>query len=974
MTETSYPHGAFADALQDPAFPAACETRHAIMLNRPDTVWFILRGYADLFTSWLGDGETAGARTYFFTAGRGELLFGLPECDENPGRSFVAVPSLDAEILRFDLPSLLVLAQDPAVGLELSRLLERWIGHLSSGISREFSPRTDLLLEPGCCLSVPADRKVRACREVVWLKINKGNALFLGMKEVNEPGEDVLFPVTRDSWIQTVSPCEMLQVPVGEAMQQEDFWTAVARFHKVILFCDLFNIRLATVDEYNRLSEKAATRMHKRRGALVKIASVINDSLRRSYVEPGQDPMLVACKWVGAAAGIRMVAPNPLAGGEQPALTLNDLLHASRLRTRTVRLAGCWWSADNGPLLAFTSDGNAPVALVPRSPGRYWYVAPSDPIQRPLTEQLAHTLKPEAQMFYRPLPDHPVTGKDLLRFGMLPCARELWMVLLIGLAGGGLTLLLPVLTGLVFDQVIPREERRQLLVYGGVIFSGALALAFTEVIRRFIMIRIETKLDFALQAAIWDRLLSLPVPFFRNYQAGELASRANSIMALRKVLSETVIYTVIGSLFLVFNLALLFFFDYRMATLATLVLSLATAVIIRVGNGMRNHQAAIILSQQKIFGMLFQFLSSISKIRIGGAEVHAFSEWAVKFAHNKAQTYTVRRMFLKISTLATLIPATITLLVFAMIARQLPDTLSTGQFLAFYTALTVTVTAFLQLGMAGVSWFMAAPMLESIHPILEATPENITLRPEIGKLAGEIEVVNLSFRYQPDGPRVLDNVSLHVRPGEYVAIVGVSGSGKSTLLRLLLGFEAPETGSVLYDRQDIASVDPSSLRRQAGTVLQQSQLSAGSILTNITGMTNATLDDAWAAARAVGLDDDIRQMPMGMHTVITGGISTLSGGQRQRILIARAIVNKPRILFFDEATSALDNRTQQIVSNSLETIQATRIVIAHRLTTVRNADRICLMENGRIAEAGTYDELMARDARFTELVKRQMIE
>jgi ATP-binding cassette subfamily C protein len=371
--------------------------------------------------------------------------------------------------------------------------------------------------------------------------------------------------------------------------------------------------------------------------------------------------------------------------------------------------------------------------------------------------------------------------------------------------------------------------------------------------------------------------------------------------------------------------------------------------------------------------MLFQFLSSISKIRIAGAEVHAFSQWAGKFAANKRQTFELRRLMLKLNLQTTLLPMIAVILLLSFITGAEQGRLTTGRFMAFFTAMTMTVAAFLQLGMAGISFFMAIPMLDSIRPILGSMPENMALKPEFSELTGEIEVVNLKFRYDQESPPVLDNVSLHVHPGEFVAIVGASGSGKSTLLRLLLGFETPESGSVYYDRQDIASCDASSLRRQTGTVLQHAQLAAGNILSNITGITNATFEDAWEAARNVGLDEDIKQMPMGMYTVITGGLSSLSGGQRQRIMIARAIVNKPRILFFDEATSALDNKTQQIVSESLEKLQATRIVIAHRLSTVQHADRIYLMEQGKIAETGTYNELIAKGAKFSELVRRQMV-
>jgi ATP-binding cassette subfamily C protein len=268
---------------------------------------------------------------------------------------------------------------------------------------------------------------------------------------------------------------------------------------------------------------------------------------------------------------------------------------------------------------------------------------------------------------------------------------------------------------------------------------------------------------------------------------------------------------------------------------------------------------------------------------------------------------------------------------------------------------------------------MAMPLYDNVRPILEALPENHQAKPVSASLRGSIDISNLSFRYHEKAPLAINNVSIQVNPGEFIAIVGSSGSGKSTLLRLLLGFDAPETGTICYDRHDLAMVDPESIRRQIGTVLQNSQLFPGTIFSNIAGITEASLDDVYEAACLAGIGDDIDEMPMGMFTTISEGISTLSGGQRQRILIARALVSKPRILFFDEATSALDNKAQQMVSNSLENLNATRIVIAHRLSTVINADRIYMMEEGQVAESGTYKELLQLGGKFAELVKRQMI-
>ena len=963
-----------ATAMKDLGRPANKGGNQYFPLIDPGHVWLILQGHVDVFSSKLEAEHPTGSRFYFFSADPGELLFGMRNGNAVSDRGLIAVPSPDAEIILADMDNLRELWKDPAFTECLIGMLETWIGHLSQGISKDVNPRTDRMIEPDLTVGLDSNLKIRSKKGIVWVGFEQGNALFLGMKEILEPGQSYLFPLSQDSWLQTMEKSSIRSFTTGEVSIRGDFWDCLAHFYEIVSFCEFFNIRLITVDEYNRLHEKSVTHTRIRQNAMVRIASVINDNLRKTYIDPGQDPLLVACRLVAEYAGITVTDPKQPRNGEAPPLTLNDILRASRFRSRKVRLASDWWERDNGPLLAFTKAGNLPVALVPRAPGRYEYVNPAGRIRQPLTEQVALTLQPEAHQFYRPLPDHPIGGIHLVQFGLKNCMKDILMIVLVGLIGGLLTLLLPALTGAVFDLVIPQGDSRQLYVYAMIILFSIVAIAFTQVLRRFAMIRIETKLDFTLQAAIWDRLLNLPVPFFRKYQAGQLASKANSIMMLRKVLSDTVIYTVLGSLFMMFNLFLLFFYDARLALMAMILIAMSVVVILLLGRRIRKRQSIIIELQQKIFGMLFQFFSSISKIRIAGAEVHAFSEWAGKFSESKRLTYEVRKIYLKISLMSTLLPAIVTLLVFGILASRIPHTMSTGQFMAFFTALTVAVASFLQLGMAGVAYFTAIPMMESIRPILEATPENVTLKPEIQELTGDIEVVNVSFRYQPDGPLVLDNVSLHARPGEFVAIVGTSGSGKSTLLRHLLGFETAVSGSVYYDRQDITSFDPSSVRRQTGTVLQQARLSTGNILTNITGMTSATFDDAWDAARAVGLDDDIKQMPMGMYTVVTGGISTISGGQRQRILIARAIVNKPRILFFDEATSALDNRTQQIVSQSLEMLQATRLVIAHRLTTVQNADRIYLMENGRIEETGTYKELLEKGGKFTELVKRQMME
>ena len=261
---------------------------------------------------------------------------------------------------------------------------------------------------------------------------------------------------------------------------------------------------------------------------------------------------------------------------------------------------------------------------------------------------------------------------------------------------------------------------------------------------------------------------------------------------------------------------------------------------------------------------------------------------------------------------------------------------------------------------------------DRVKPILEAKPEVDDDKTDPGRLMGGIKLDRVSFRYGEDRPLTLDKLTVEAKPGEFIALVGPSGSGKSTTIRLMLGFEQPEEGTIYYDGQNLSGLDIWAIRRQLGVVLQNGRINSSSIFENISSGALVTMDEAWEAARMAGFAQDIEQMPMGMHTVISEGGTNLSGGQRQRLLISRSLVLKPRILIFDEATSALDNRTQAIVSESLEQLDVTRIVIAHRLSTIRNADRIYVIVAGEVKQVGNFEELMSQPGMFADLMARQV--
>jgi ATP-binding cassette subfamily C protein len=501
---------------------------------------------------------------------------------------------------------------------------------------------------------------------------------------------------------------------------------------------------------------------------------------------------------------------------------------------------------------------------------------------------------------------------------------------------------------------------------------SAVAGGIFQVMRSLAVLRLGGKVDGTVQAAVWDRLLALPVTFFRRYTVGDLANRALGINTIRDLLTGNVLTLALAAVFSFFSFVLLFYYSWLLALFATglvLVLLVMTAGLVWL---QLRHQRAILDLQGRIASLLFGLIHGIGKLRVAGAEPRAYARWAERFAEQRRRTLAAQRAANAQNAFNAVYGVLTSLGIFAVVGFTSQQSMPMGQFLAFNAAFG----QFLSAALSAVSIFsgalVAVPIYERLRPILETVPEVDESKAEPGELAGEIELNHVSFRYHEEAPLILDDISIRASPGEFIALVGPSGAGKSTCLRLILGFEKPTAGSIYFDGQDVAGLAVQSVRRQIGVVLQTGRPMAGSIFSNIVGSANLGIDDAWEAARAAGLEDDIKAMPMGMHTVVSEGAETFSGGQKQRILIARAIVHRPRIILFDEATSALDNRTQEIVSRSLERLKATRIVIAHRLSTIQNADRIYLIDGGRVVEEGAYQDLLHRGGPFSRLAERQI--
>ncbi|GHE06020.1 NHLP bacteriocin export ABC transporter permease/ATPase subunit [Streptomyces alanosinicus] len=700
------------------------------------------------------------------------------------------------------------------------------------------------------------------------------------------------------------------------------------------------------------------------------LASIGKRSDRRTTTADA-DAGYAACKLVAEAAGITLAEPAQSGTESERLDPVERVALASRVRTRAVRLQGRWWRENVGPLVGHRALSGAPVALLWRR-GGYVAVHPGTGRETPIEKANAEEFEPRAVMFYRPLPDKALSPLGLLRFSLSGTRGDLVALLLAGLVTVVIGALVPVATGKVLGEFVPRAQEGLIVqVCLAVMVSGVVAAAFT-LLENLSILRLEGRIEAALQPAVWDRLLRLPTRFFTQRSTGELASAAMGISAIRRLLAgvgPVVAQSVtVGAM----NLGLLFWYSPSMATAAIGMLVVIAAVFLGLGLWQVRWQRKLTVLGNKLNNRAFQTLRGLPKLRVAAAENYAYAAWAREFAHSRELQQKVGRIKNLTTVLGGIYLPVCTLLMFMLLAGPARGAMSAADFLTFNTSVTMVLTSVTQLTGSFVSAVAALPLFEEIKPVFEATPEVRTSSTRPGPLSGAIEARRLSFRYADDGPLVLDDVSFAIRPGEFVAVVGPSGCGKSTLLRLLIGFDKPVSGSVLYDGQDLAALDQSAVRRQCGVVLQHAQPFTGSILDVICGTEPYTPEEAMAAAEMAGLAEDIKRMPMGLHTIVAGN-GAISGGQRQRLMIAQALIRRPRILFFDEATSALDNDTQRIVIDSTRKLNATRVVIAHRLSTVLDADRVIVMEDGKVVQHGTPAELLAdTTGRLHELVRRQL--
>jgi NHLM bacteriocin system ABC transporter ATP-binding protein len=936
------------------------DARTPLLLASVDSAWLLVSGEVDLFVVPADATGDLGRRCYIGSAAAGTLLVGAEPLQQGDHTWQLLAVGVNASVVAQAAGWWSALPTSS----ELRRGLHSWLTCMGASLPMTGARSAVGPDQTGEHRNLPAGEVLNAPSALLWC-VPEDARLGLGGVRQTSPapiplGASFCVEVTDTGGgvIRVTEEVDSAELGLGISWVQ----SALLAAHAAVATS---RFEQSAVQRTGRHQQNQAARA----SALATFDHV--DATVPWKADPTADAVLAACQLLGGAAGIAISKPPDWSRGlsSDP---IRAIARASGVRVRAVTLDGSWWRHSLEPMVAFSEPDGDPVVLVAQESGGFRVIDPSSGSQTRVTAQYARTLRPTAYVLYRPMPSGSQTVRGLLRFGLQGSGRDLARLLLFSMVAGLLSLALPVGTGAILGTLVPIGRRGPVLAASLLLLLVALATTGFLLSRSAGLLRLQGRMLTRMQSGLWDRLIALPVQFFNRFSVADLTLRVNGVDAIQQIVASVASQTLLALVTLVFSLGLLFFYNVALAVTVLVVTAVNLAVSLLITMAQIRRLRAMYDAKGAASGVLLQIVQGMDKIRAAAAENRALAAWAARFAVQAGLLLSAERLSAARTAIYAMLPSLLTVVVFAGVSTNL-GLMTTAAFLAFITALGQIAAATAQLDLTLGYALNVLPIFDRMKPILAEPIEVPPGAGDPGLLSGRVELLAVTYRYPGMETAVLHEVSIAAEPGEFIALVGPSGSGKSTIVRLLLGFDRPEAGSVTYDDKDLDTLDTRAVRAQIGVAMQSASVTGADILSTITGDWPLTEDEAWAAAEKVGLANDIRALPMGMRTMIGDNAVTFSGGQRQRLVLAAAIARKPRLVILDEATSALDSVTQARVSESFDRLQVTRVVVAHRLGTIRNADRIFVLEAGRVVQEGTFEELAAAPGTFQNMVRRQTL-
>lgn len=955
-----------------------CASNLPVDLGDPDFAWFIESGAVDLFLIERQAGVDQSAPQHVLRAGAGRLLPGVAPQDDVTSLGLIA-KGLPGTVLR-RLPASGLVAIRRA---ELTEQVDAWLLDISAMLARDVThlPRMDAFVESG---EAPQRRSgtLGSRRSVVWVTgLPPAAGLFMGLVDPAESETEAddagrALPLTPATWLTLTHDVRVSTASSRELAEHRRLLPALDAFNRVAFSLERLNRQLAVVDQANLARARVISRRSDEERARRRLFELYDprDDETKVAEESGLHEVLSV---IGRHAGIvfRHLPDPPNEEESTPDAMLARVLNASGVRGRKVRLAteDRWWVGDSGAMLAFRAEDGRPVALLPGGFGNYREIDPLGGRKRRVTGASAASLRPDAWVFYPSLEPGAAGWRDLWRVARAGMGADLARFVAAGLLGGSMMLLPAVAMGLIADEVIPAGDAGLLYGISAALVAFGLVRALLYVLQGMTLMRLEGRAASRLEAAFWDRLLQLPSSVLQRYPASDLAMRGMTFQNARDAVQGVIGHGVLSILFLSPAFLLIALRDARLGGLTAAFGVLSLFATVALGTRQIPSHSRRLKAVRRLSSRLFQLINGIPQLRVDGAEGSGFAAWAREYREQKRAELELGALETHLRAFGTALPLLAGAMVILVVTLAGPDAIGAGEFIAVFVLFLLYQRAVIRLGESFGTLAAVVPAWNQMRPLLAETPETRAEGEFPEQLGGEVVLDRVSFRREVDGPLILDEVSITARTGEFVAIAGASGAGKSTLLRLALGLEEPSGGSVYYDGRDLQQLDRKEVRRQIGVVPQGVRLHPQDLWDNIVGdHEGATAEEAWQAARLAAIDREIAEMPMGMLTQVGAGAAVTSGGESQRIRLAHALIRNPRILMLDEATNWLDNETQATVLDNLAGLTSTRIVVAHRVSTLRRADRIYVLDKGRIAQEGSFAELAETPGAFRDLVRRQV--